>query len=123
LRVSELAGLRWRNMDAHSITIEERYSRGDFDQPKSAASRATIPVDSHVIARIERLKTIELVVRAGRATRRFRAVKSDGPDDLVFQSVAKGAPMRDNNILTRHIKPAARKLNLGLVNWQVLRRS
>ena len=31
--------------------------------------------------------------------------------------------MRDNNILTRHIKPTARKLNLGWVNWQVLRRS
>jgi len=27
------------------------------------------------------------------------------------------------NILTRHIKPVARKLGLGLVNWQVLRRT
>ena len=31
--------------------------------------------------------------------------------------------MRDNNILVRHIKPAARKLGVGWVNWQVLRRS
>ncbi len=31
--------------------------------------------------------------------------------------------MRDNNILSRHLKPAARKLGLGYVNWQVLRRS
>ena len=31
--------------------------------------------------------------------------------------------MRDNNVLTRHIKPAARKLGIGWVNWQVLRRS
>jgi integrase len=31
--------------------------------------------------------------------------------------------MRDNNILSRRIKPAARKLKLGFVNWQVLRRS
>ena len=53
----------------------------------------------------------------------FKAVKADGPDDLVFQSVATGAPMRDNNILCRHIKPAARGLGLGWVNWQVLRRS
>lgn len=123
LRVSELAALRWRNIHTTSITIEERFSRGDFDQPKSQASRATIPVDAHVIARIERLKSLEVLVRAGYATRRYRVVKSDAPDDLVFQSVAKGAPMRDNNILTRHIKPTARKLNLGWVNWQVLRRS
>jgi hypothetical protein len=28
------------------------------------------------------------------------------PDDLVFASVRTGQPMRDNNILTRFIKPA-----------------
>src|SRR5205085_10339736 len=97
--------------------------RGDFDQPKSESSRATIPVDGHVLQRIERLKSLTVLVRAGCATRQYKVVKSAGPDDLVFQSVAKGAPMRDNNILCRHIKPAARKLNLPWVNWQVLRRS
>jgi len=50
-------------------------------------------------------------------------VKADGADDLVFQSVIKGAPMRDNTILVRHIKPAARRLGIEWVNWQVLRRS
>ena len=34
-----------------------------------------------------------------------------------------GAPMRDNNILSRHIKPAARKLGLDFVNWRCLRTS
>ena len=62
-------------------------------------------------------------VKAGTAIRRYPAVKTDGPDDLVFQSVAKGAPMRDNNILVRHIKPTARALGIPWVNWQVLRRS
>ena len=88
LQVSELAGLRWRNVHDSSITVEERYSRGDFDQPKSEASRATVPVDSHVIQRIEQLKTLEVLVRAGLATGRYQVVKSDSPDDLVFQSVA-----------------------------------
>jgi integrase len=31
--------------------------------------------------------------------------------------------MSDHNILSRHIKPVARKLGIGWVNWQVLRRS
>jgi integrase len=31
--------------------------------------------------------------------------------------------MRDNNILTRFIKPAGRKLGLDFVNWLCLRRS
>jgi len=123
LRASELIGLRWRNVHADSITINERYARGDWGPPKSAASNATIAVSKATIDRILRLKTLVVEVKAGRAIRRFPAVKSGGPDDLVFQSVAKGRPMRDNNILTRHIKPAARALGIPFVNWQVLRRS
>jgi integrase len=123
LRVSELAGLRWRNIHPDSITVEERYCRGDWDEPKSEASKATIPVDDHVIERIHRLKTIEVEVRAGRAHRCYPAVKSDAPDDLVFQSVVTASPMRDNNVLARHIKPAASALGIGWTNWQVLRRS
>ncbi len=55
--------------------------------------------------------------------RKYTVVKKDGPQDLVFQSVKDGKPMRDNNILARFIKPAARKLGMPWVNWQVLRRS
>ncbi len=43
LRVSELIGLRWRNVHEDSITIEERYCRGDWGAPKSDASNATSP--------------------------------------------------------------------------------
>jgi integrase len=123
LRVSELVGLRWRNVHQDTLTIEERYCRGDWGAPKSAASNATIPVNRAVIERIHRLKTLTVEVRAGYARRRYRVVKSDGPDDLVFQSVRSGAPMRDNTILVRHIKPVARSLNLGFVNWRCLRTS
>ena len=123
LRVSELAGLRWRNLGADSITVEQRFCRGDWDQPKSEASQATIAVDTHVLERIQKLKLVDIVIRAGLACRRYKAVKSDKPCDLVFQSPVKGAPMRDNNVLVRHLKPAARELGIGWVNWQVLRRS
>jgi len=80
-------------------------------------------VNRDVIERIQRLKTLTIEVGAGSAVRRYHAVKSDGPEDLVFQSVAKGAPMRDNSILVRHIKPAAAAMGAPWVNWQVLRRS
>jgi integrase len=123
LRVIELIGLRWDDIHERSITIDERYCRGDWGEPKSDASNTTIPVNGKVIERIKRLRTLTVEVRAGLAIRRFRAVKSGGPDDLVFQSVKDGRPMRDNNILARHIKPAARKQDIPWVNWQVLRRS
>ena len=62
LRVSGLAGLKWRNIHEGAITIEERYFRSDWDQPKSEVSRTAIPVDQHVIDRIERLKSLEVSV-------------------------------------------------------------
>jgi integrase len=123
LRVSELAGLRWNDLGENSITIDERFCRGDWGAPKSDASNATIGVNRCVIERIHRLKTITVSVKAGRAVRKYRAVKSDSPNDLVFQSVKDGKPIRDNNILTRFIKPAARALGLPWVNWRSLRTS
>lgn len=92
--------------------------------PKSKASNATIPVNGGVIDRIHRLKTLTIAIKAGNSMRRYAAVKSSGPDDLVFAAVTKkNVPMRDNTILTRFIKPAARKLGMDWANWQVLRRS
>jgi len=84
LRPSELIGLRWRNVHADSITIDERYCRGEWGAPKSQASNATIPVNRCVIDRIHRLKSITIEIKAGNAVRRYPAVKASGPDDLVF---------------------------------------
>ena len=123
LRVSELIGLKWGDVGENAITIDERYCRGDWGTPKSEASNATIPVNDCVIRRIEALKGMTVAVRAGRAVRHHRVVRDDGPESLVFSSLVKGRPMRDNNILVRHIKPAALKLGIPWVNWQVLRRS
>jgi len=116
LRVSELAGLRWNDIGTDSITIDERFCRGDWGPPKSEASNATIGVNSSVIERIHGLKELTVQVKAGNAVRRYKVVKCDGPDDLVFQSVRSGKPLRDNNILVRFIKPAGRKLSLPWVN-------
>ena len=67
-------------------------------------------------------KELTVDVRAGRAIRRYPVVKGAGPDDLVFQSVKDGKPMNDQNILRRHIRPAAAKLGLK-VHWRSLRTS
>jgi integrase len=123
LRVSELIGLKWRCIHPDSITIEERYCRGNWATPKTEASAATIGIEPGVIARLLRLSTLTVEVRAGRAVRKHKLVKSGGLDDLVFQSVKDGRPMNDQNILKRHLQPAARKLGLPFVCWRTLRTS
>lgn len=125
LRISELIALRWQDVGSDSIAVEQRYCRGDCSKPKSRASNATIAVDREVIEPIHRLKSLTVEVKAGRgAVRRYRVVKPDGPNpELVFQSVKDGKPMRDNNVLTRHLKPAARELGFGFANWRCPRTS
>ncbi len=123
LRVSELCGLKWRCLGPDSISVEQRFCRGDWSRPKSEASAATIGVRPEVLQRIHQLKDMTVSYRAGRALRKVKAVRSSGPDDLVFQSVWKSRPMSDGNVLRRHIKPIARKLGLGYVNWRCLRTS
>jgi len=58
LRVSELAGLRWDDIGANSITIDERFCRADWGAPKSDASNATIGVNRCVIERIHHMKLL-----------------------------------------------------------------
>ena len=127
LRVSELAGLRWNDIHSDGITIDERYCRGDWGAPKSEASNATIAVNQCVIDRIHRLKLLTVEVKGGgpgnKAIRKYKVVKSCGPNDLVFQSARDGKPIRDNNILCRFIEPTARTLGLPWVNWRCLRTS
>ena len=92
LRVSELIALKWRCIHADSITVEERFCRGDWSVPKTRGQRR----DHRRLARSDRshlrLKTLTVEVRAGRAVRQYKLVKSDGPDDLVFQIVQRRAP-------------------------------
>jgi len=123
LRASEVIGLKWGDIKTDAIVVSARYCRGDWSCPKTDSSAAPIAVEPHVIQRIEDLKTLTISVRAGRAVRKYRAVKACGPDDLVFASVKDGKPMRDSNVLRRFIKPAARELGIGFTNWQTLRRS
>jgi len=122
LRVSEVIGLRWRNIHSESITVEQRYCRGDWSAPKTSASAATIGVRPTVIERLQRLKTLKVSVQSGFSVRQYPVVKSSGPDDLVFQSVRDGRPMNDQNILKRHMQPAAEQVGLR-ITWCSLRTS
>jgi integrase len=97
LRVSELAGLRWEDLHEESITIDERFCRGDWGAPKSESSNATIGVNRCAVERIHRMRILTVEVKAGRAVRKYRVVKSDGPSNLVFQSVKWQADPRQQH--------------------------
>ena len=69
LRVSELAGLRWNDVQVteridnegvkhlrYTISIDERFCWGDWGAPKKDACNTTIGINEWVYERIQRLK-------------------------------------------------------------------
>jgi integrase len=94
---------------------------------KTDGSAATIGVDLSVIQRVQSLKALEVEIKWGGkgAKKKIKLVRSAEPTDLVFQSLRKGAPMSDQNILRRHLRPVAAKLGIDTqkVTWRALRRS
>ena len=69
LRVMGSAGSVGGDIHDDSITIDERYCRGDWGTPKSDCSNATIAVNRCVVERIHCLKLLTIRVRAGHAMR------------------------------------------------------
>ena len=49
-------------MHSNALTIDERYGRGDWNRTKTTRSAATVGVPDSVIARIQRLKTLEAIL-------------------------------------------------------------
>jgi len=127
LRVSELVGLKWDDVRDVGVIVDECYCRGDWSVTKTVGSSTTIGVALSVISRIRRLKTLEVEINWGGkgAKKRIKLVRADGPEDLVFQSLRNGAPMRDGNVLRRHLRPAAIKLGIDpkKATWRSLRTS
>jgi hypothetical protein len=63
----------------------------------STVANTTIGVNKCVVERIHRMRILTVEVKAGLAVRKHRVVKSDGPSDLVFQSVKGGKPGNSGN--------------------------
>ena len=103
--VSELIGLKWRcvDLDRGLIRVEERYYRGDTDEPKTERSRR--------------------VLSLGLLLEDYRSWKpTDASDDYVFQR--NGEPMDDRQLLRDVLRPAAKRLGIYFpgFGWHTFRR-
>ena len=78
-----------------------------------------------VIARIQRLKKMEVEIIGEERERRSALSWCDPTGRKIFQSLRRGAPLSDGNVLRRHLRPAAIKLGLDpkKATWRSLRTS
>ena len=126
LRVSELIGLKWDDVLPDGLVIDERFCRGDWGCPKTNGSGATIGVDPQVIARIHRLKGMEVTINWGGKGRdqdiQGGSLRCSWGSCL---PVSPFRPFRCQTTTSCHVISSQRRGELGLpwMNWQVLRRS
>ncbi|MCL4841280.1 MAG: tyrosine-type recombinase/integrase [Bryobacteraceae bacterium] len=106
MRVSEIIGLKWRcvDLDRGLIRVEERYYRGDTDEPKSERSH--------------RILSLGVLLEDYRSWKPGTA----GPDDYVFHRAGK--PMDDRQLLRNELRPAAKRLDIHFpgFGWHTFRR-
>lgn len=109
LRVGEILGLRWKDLDFASgqLRVEQAVYRGLQGSPKTKGSRRTLPLPRTLTGVLARLQAA-----SGR----------QGGDELVFQT-RNGTPFSDTNLLLRELKPAGQKIGAPWLNWHTLRRT
>ena len=100
MRVSEIIGLKWRAVDLEHglVHVQERYYRGDTDEPKADKSKRPLPL--------------------GYLTTEFSELRSEAEEErgklsgheYVFHK--DGKPLDDRDILRNIIRPAAERLGL-----------
>jgi integrase len=109
LRASEIVGLQWRdfNWECLTVLIRRGVVNGRAGDTKTEASRRPLPIDPRLARPLQELQKYSL--RAG-------------PQDWVFANPA-GRPRGQQNILQRHLRPAAVRAGLVKIGWHTFRHS
>lgn len=107
LRVSELLGLQWSDIDFEKLTVKIQRSvvEGKVNPTKTDASESLLPLDPD-LAR---------VLQEHRSRSTFKAAA-----DFVFAS-DEGKPRWKDGILADYLKPAAAKAEIGNIGWHTFR--
>jgi integrase len=109
LRVGEILGLRWADVDfaAGEIRVEQACYRGQIGSPKTKGSRRTLPMPESLREALMRFQ---------------RDAGECSPEMLAFRT-RNGKPHSDTNLLHRFLKPAGRAIGAQWMSWHTLRRT
>ena len=93
LRRGELLALRWRDVELLEglLTVREAFVRGEFQAPKSKASRRTIELGPRALQVLQE---------------QWAATAYKGDDELIFGHPEKGTPLDPSKLSRDYMRPA-----------------
>ncbi len=105
LRIGEAIALRWSDLDFNRrrVSVERRFYRGTFDQPKSKYGRRKVPLSEGMARELE-----------------ARWLLVDDVEGLVFPSEA-GTVIDSSNLMQRVLKKAGRRAGVPWVGFHSFR--
>lgn len=105
-RWSEVIAWEWRdfNPDRPSLRVARSLYKGKPQPTKSKFSRRSIPLSARVAAALFALRT-----------------ERDGADDALIFPARNGAPLRQENVRRRVLKPAAKQAGVPWMGFHTLR--
>ncbi len=108
LRVSELVGLKWADVDLHqaALFVTHKYYRGDYSEPKTPRSKRVCYLNPTAVQLLANTPTSK---RAG---------------DFVFSLDGGKTPINERHYLRRRVRDVLRRLNLYSpgAGWHQFRR-
>ena len=109
LRASEIMGLQWGDFNWADLTVLIRRGvvNGRAGETKTEVSRKPLPIDPQLAEPLQKL--------------RERSLHTD-PEDWVFANRI-GRPWAQQDILQRHLRPAAQRAGIGKIGWHTFRHS
>ncbi len=108
MRESEAIALWCGDVNDRGIKIDRGFYKGLYGPPKTEKSDRMVGVPDEIM---DRLRSWILRLLAS------------GPMDCVFPSATLVTPIWPENMLSRSIRPRLRRVGLGWINFEVLRRS
>lgn len=108
MRESEAFALWCGDVHESGIQIERSWYKGRYESPKTPKSERTVGVPDEVLARL--MHWIE-------------RLPANGPKDCVFPSASLVTPIWPESVLRNYVRPKLRPVELGWINFAVLRRS
>jgi integrase len=109
LRASEIMGLQWQDFNWEDLTVFIRRGvvNGRSGDTKTEASQKSLPIDPRLARSLQEL---------------FKRNLHINPQDWVFANKG-GRPRGQQNILHRHLRPAALRAGIGKIGWHTFRHS